>query len=310
MIDENQSLLFVIILAIAVIALILTRRLMKSSFPYVFIGIVGLILGLLVGALLSLPLQRLPGDYGKWLPMIVNIFAAVAVLDLFLGQAKTFSRYFRSVVSGNSNLAGVDLNILPEILVDTSTLIDGRIIEMAETGFLIMPLAVPDFVVDELQRLADSKDPLKREKGKRGIETLEALKQSNTITLRLIDKNGGGETDVDKKLVLLAKDRATRILTVDAVLSRTATIQGIAVLNMNDLANSLKPVIYPGEEMKIEVVQKGRGKGQGVGYLIDGTMVVIEGGDKLVGKEVHAKVVRIFQTATGRMLFAEPVEKL
>ncbi len=304
--DLDQSLLFVIILAIAVVALIATRRLMRSSFPYVFIGIVGLILGLLIGALLANAVSRLPGDYGKWLPMIVNVFATVAVLDLFLGQAKRFSHFFQSFASGTKDFGGVNLNLLPDVLLDTSSLIDGRIVEVAETGFMVIPLAVPIFVINELQQLADSKDATKREKGKRGLEILEGLKQSSKVSLRVVDQEVSGRDGVDHKLIVLAKERGSRILTTDTVLNRSATIQGIAVLNLNDLANALKPVIYPGETMQIEVVQKGREKGQGVGYLADGTMVVVEGGEKLVGKEIEAKVARVFQTSSGRMLFVEP----
>ncbi len=306
-IDENQSILFVAILGIAVVALIVTRRLMRSSFPYVFIGIVGLILGLLVGALLSIPLQRLPGDYGKWLPMIVNIFAAVAVLDLFLAQARGFSRFFRSVTTGNPLLKGVDLNLLPEILLDTSTLIDGRVIEVADTGFLIAPLLVPTFVIDELHKLADSRDDLKRDKGKRGLEVLEALQNSAKIVVRIADYKTDG-VEVDKKLIIMAKEQGSRILTADSVLNRSASIQGVVVLNLNDLSNALKPMIYPGEVMRVTVVQKGKGKGQGLGYLVDGSMVVVEGGEKLVGREIDCKVARVFQTATGRMLFVEPTK--
>ena len=306
-IDENQSILFVIILGIAVVALFITRRLMRSSFPYVFIGIVGLILGLLAGALVAIPVSRLPGDYGKWLPMIVNVFTTVAILDLFLGQARTFSRFFRSFASGNTELGGMNLNLLPDILLDTSALIDGRILEVAETGFMVIPLGVPTFVINELQQLADSKDSLKQDKGKRGLELLEALKQSNKVTLRVIDHDMRKADGVDQKLIILAKERSSRILTADNILNRSATIQGIVVLNLNDLANALKPMVYPGEMLKIEVVQKGREKGQGVGYLSDGTMVVVEDGEKLVGKEVSCRIARVFPSVTGRMLFVEIV---
>lgn len=306
LIDENQSLLFVGILFIAIVSLIITRRMMKSSFPYVFIGIVGLILGLLVGALLAIPVSRLPGVYGKWLPMIVNVFAAVAVLDLFLAQAKGFSRYFRSVAAGDAGLGGVNLNLLPEILLDTSALIDGRVLEVAETGFIIMPLAVPTFVIAELQTLADSHDDLKRDRGKRGLEMLEAIRGSTKVSLRISDEKIDGN-GVDAKLITLAKELGSRILTADSVLNRTATIQGVPVLNLNDLANALKPMIYPGEVLPVSIVQKGKGKAQGVGYLADGSMVVVEASDKMIGQEVDCKIVRVFQTASGRMLFAELV---
>jgi uncharacterized protein YacL len=306
MISVDQSVWFLIILLISVVALFITRWLMKTSFPYVFIGIVGLVLGLLVGALLSIPLSRLPGDYGKWLPMIINVFAAVAVLDLFLGQAKGFSRYFNRVATGQADVAGFDFNLLPEVIADTSVLVDGRITEMASTGFMVLPIAIPAFVIDELHALADSKDSLKRVKGNRGLEVLEALRQNGKISLRIIDKEIRGKSGVDLKLIVLAKERGSRLITTDVALSRSASIQGVAVLNINELANSLKPMVYPGELIELSVVQKGKSKGQGIGYLIDGSMVVVEGGERLVNKTIKCRVDRIFQTATGRMLFAVP----
>ncbi|MFA6081853.1 MAG: TRAM domain-containing protein [Patescibacteria group bacterium] len=305
MTDPNQSILFVIILVISISALFITRKLMKSSFPYVFVGILGLIFGLLVGALLAIPVSRLPGDYGKWLPMIVNIFAAVAVLDLFMAQGKRFNLVYQSWINGKNPLNFNNVNLLPELLLDTSALIDGRILEVAETGFMISPFAVPVFVIDELQQLADSKDDIKREKGRRGLELLEALRQSPKIDLRIIDKDIDQKIGVDHKLVVLAKERGSRVLTTDSALNRSATIQGVVVLNLNDLAASLKPVVYPGETMNIEIVQKGKERGQGVGYLADGTMVVVEGADKEISKTVNCNVVRVFQTSSGRMLFAE-----
>jgi len=304
MISTDQSVWFLIILLVSIVALFITRKLMRTSFPFVFIGIVGLVLGLLVGALLAIPLSRLPGDYGKWLPMIVNVFAAVAVLDLFLGQAKSFSRYFNRVTSGQTDIAGFDLNLLPEIIADTSVLIDGRIAEMANTGFMVLPIAVPTCVIDELHALADSRDKIKKEKGDRGLEVLEAIRQNGHIALRVIDKEIKGKDGVDSKLVVLAKERGSRLLTTDVALSRSASIQGVVVLNINDLANSLKPMVYPGEILELSVVQKGKSKGQGVGYLVDGSMVVIEGGDNLVNTTVNCRVDRVFQTSTGRMLFA------
>jgi len=304
MISTDQSVWFLIILGISIAALFLTRKLTKTSFPYVFIGIVGLILGLLVGALLSIPLGKLPGDYGKWLPMIVNIFAAVAVLDLFLGQAKSFSRYFNRVTTGQADIAGLDLNLLPEIIVDTSILIDGRIIEMAETGFMILPLMVPTCVIDELHKLADSKDEVKKEKGSRGLDVLDALRQSSHVSMRVSDSNIQKKSSTDAELIVLAKERGSRLMTADVALNRSATIQGVAVLNINDLANALKPMVYPGEVLEITIVAKGKGKGQGVGYLADGSMVVVENGDRLVGSNISCKIDRVFQTATGRMLFA------
>ena len=308
LIDDTQSLIFLIILGISLVALIITRRLMRTSFPYVFFIIVGLILGLIVGELLAVSVSRLPGQYGKWLPTVVNVFAVIAVLDLFLAQAKRFANFFQKWAFGGGDITSVDLNLLPDVLCDTSSLIDGRIFELVKSGFIIMPLAVPNFVIEELQRLADSKDVIKKQKGMRGLELLEAMKQNPKLILRIIDKDYSHKVDVDHKLIILAKERGSRILTIDNLLNRAASLQGVVVLNINELAASLKPLIYPGEKITVDVVQLGQSKGQGVGYLSDGTMVVVDGGDKSIGKVLNCVVSRVFQTNSGRMLFVE-IEK-
>jgi uncharacterized protein YacL len=303
--DNTQSLIFLIILCISLGVLIVTRKLMRTSFPYVFFIIVGVIFGLIVGQLLAESVSGLPGQYGRWLPVIVNVFSVVAVLDLFMAQAKRFSNFFQKWAFGGGDITSVDLNLLPDVLCDTSSLIDGRILEIVKSGFIVMPLAVPTFVIEELHKLSDSKDPVKKQKGILGLETLEAMKQNPRIILRIIEKDYTNKSDVDHKLILLAKERGGRVLTTDNTLNRSATIQGVVTLNINELATALKPLIYPGEKLSIEVVQQGKGDGQGVGYLSDGSMVVVEKGSKLIGKTVNCTVSRVFQTTSGRMLFVE-----
>lgn len=310
MLNDGQSLIFLIILVISLVVLIITRKLMRTSFPYVFFVIVGLILGLVVGQLLAISVSRLPGQYGKWLPLIVNVFSVVAILDLFLAQAKRFSNFFQKWAFGGGDITSVDLNLLPDVLCDTSSLIDGRILEIVKSGFIIMPLAVPNFVIEELHRLSDSKDTIKKQKGIVGLELLEAMKQNPRIILRIIDKDYPNKKDVDHKLILLAKERGSRILTTDNLLNRAASIQGVVVLNINELATALKPLIYPGEGIVVDIVQAGQSKGQGVGYLADGTMVVVERGSRMIGKTVNCVVSRVFQTNSGRMLFVDIVEQV
>lgn len=302
--DQNDFIFFIIILLVAIITLILTRRFLKLSFPYFFMGFLGLIVGLAIGSLLTDPLSKLPGEYGRWLPIIINIFVVVAILDLFIAQAKPAGEFFSKIFS---RILKTD-SALPsnEIIVDTSVLIDGRIQAIADTGFILGKLIIPSFVLQELQAVADTDDPLKRARGRRGLEVLSSLQKNNQISVELLEIEVKSKEKVDSKIVSVAKERKARILTVDFNLNRVAQIQGAAVLNINQLAECLKPVLIPGESLDVKVIQKGKEKNQGVGYLPDGTMIVVEGGDKFVGQTIHCEVVRIYQTVAGKMIFVEP----
>ena len=194
------------------------------------------------------------------------------------------------------------------VLLDTSAIIDGRLLDILKTGFLDSPLIVPQFVLDELQRLADSGNDLKRQRGRRGLEILDEMKKDKEIKLNVgagFIPARGGEDDVDKQLVQMAKKMRAKIATVDFNLNKAASVSGIKILNVNELANSVKTVVLPGEKMKLKVVQKGKEVGQGVGYLEDGTMVVVEEGEGLVGEQVEVEVSRILQTEAGKMIFSK-----
>ncbi len=192
----------------------------------------------------------------------------------------------------------------PQVLVDTSAIIDGRIADIIKTGFVPGKLLVPRFVLAELQNIADSDDAMRRGRGRRGLEMLNLMRQDPNVELDIIEENPEDVKEVDHKLVYLAKKYQTNILTTDYNLNRVATIDTVKVLNVNELANAIRPVVLPGEELTVKVVQPGKEKGQGVGYLADGTMIVVENGDKLMGKEVTTEVTRIFQTVAGKMIFA------
>lgn len=194
-----------------------------------------------------------------------------------------------------------------QILVDTSAIIDGRIADIAKTGFVPGKLLVPRFVLAELQNIADSEDSMRRSRGRRGLEMLNIIRENPAVELDILEEDPEDVKEVDHKLVRLARDHGTDILTTDYNLNRVATIEQVRVLNINELANSIKAVVIPGEQMKVKVVQKGKEKNQGVAYLDDGTMIVVENGDKLLGQEVSAEVTRIFQTVAGKMIFASPV---
>ena len=194
------------------------------------------------------------------------------------------------------------------ILLDTSVIIDGRIVDICKTRFLGGKLIIPKFVLRELQQIADSTDPIKRQRGRRGLEILNTIQKESGVDITIHEQDFTETSEVDAKLVLLAKLLEAKILTVDFNLNRVASIQGIKVLNINELANALKPVVFPGEEMQIKLIKEGKEHNQAVGYLDDGTMVVVEDARRLIGQDVKVAVTSVLQTQAGRMIFTK-VEK-
>jgi len=269
--------------------------------------IVGIILGLSIGTLVSLPLSRLRDPFGQWVPLAINVFSAAVVTTYFYNQRLSISRFFSHLFTFLSAITKREL--LPpasteDILVDTSVIIDGRILEIARTGFLTGRLLLPRFVLNELQSIADSPDDLRRSRGRRGLDVLGELRKEKGVNVSVIDDDFPTELDVDSKIVRLAKKRRARLMTVDYNLNRVAQIQNIIVLNVNELNNVLRPVVLPGEELVIKLVQEGKDRNQGVGYLGDGTMVVVENGHRFIGQEIKVMVTRVFQTIAGKMIFA------
>ncbi len=301
--DTSYLVLFFIILVISMVALLITRRLLKVSFPYFFMGLLGLIIGLIIGALLGGPLAGLPGQFGRWLPLIVNVFVAIGMLDLFIAQTRPVASYFERV--WGSALTNAPANRY-DMLIDTSVLIDGRIEQLVETGFIMGTMVIPQFVLAELQKIADSNDSLKRSRGRRGLDVLRALQQNSYVICEITQDRIQEKEQVDDKLIRLAKRRGLRLMTLDYNLARVAQIQAVQVLNINELSTAVRPLLVPGEQITVKVVQKGKEKNQGVGYMPDGTMIVIENGDKYVGEDVDCEVTRIFQTVAGKMIFVQP----
>jgi uncharacterized protein YacL len=194
------------------------------------------------------------------------------------------------------------------ILLDTSVIIDGRIVDICKTRFLGGKVIIPKFVLRELQQIADSTDPIKRQRGRRGLEILNTIQNEPGMDITIHEQDFTETSEVDAKLVLLAKLLEAKILTVDFNLNRVASIQGIKVLNINELANALKPVVFPGEEMHIKLIKEGKEHNQAVGYLDDGTMVVVEDARRLIGQDVKVAVTSVLQTQAGRMIFTK-IEK-
>jgi uncharacterized protein YacL len=191
-------------------------------------------------------------------------------------------------------------------VIDTSAVIDGRIVDIAKTGFILGHLVVPRFVLDELQRIADSPDAMRRNRGRRGLEMLSALQKDSIAQVEISEATYPEVPEVDAKLMAYARDHSAAILTNDYNLNRVADLQGIRVLNINELANAVKAVVHPGEEMSVRIIQEGKEAGQGVGYLDDGTMIVVEGGIRFLNQELPITVTRVLQTVAGRMIFAQP----
>ncbi|HYN70785.1 MAG TPA: TRAM domain-containing protein [Candidatus Eisenbacteria bacterium] len=270
-------------------------------------AVIGLILGLLVGLLLGIPLGAFPEPYGTWAPLAVSLFCGLGMVGLTVAKRHDLLRAAESVgVLRRRASDGGGGPGSPHILVDTSAIIDGRIAEIAESGFLYGTLTVPRFVLGEIQRLADSSDGLRRLRGRRGLEILGRMQKIGTTPIVISDEDAPGIEEVDSKLVDLARRDGRAILTNDLNLNRIAQLQGVRVLNINALANAVKPNLLPGEELRVRVMQPGKDFGQGVGYLDDGTMVVVEGGARSIDSEIDVTVTRVLQTVAGRMIFAQP----
>jgi uncharacterized protein YacL len=306
----SDLLLLLVIVVFSVGILFVSRRLLKVSFPYFFMGMLGLVLGLAVGSLVAGPLAGLPSPYGKWLPIVVDVFVTVAFLDLFIAQAPSAARFFHRLFARIGFDQGENSTSASEIVLDTSVLIDGRIEEIARSGFILGKMLIPQFVLNELQSVADSDDSLKRAKGRKGLEVLDHIQHDQDIATEIVDEFTNHRDAVDSKLIKVAKARKAKILTVDFNLNKIAKIQGVHVLNINELAEAIKPVLIPGENLIVKVIQEGKEAGQGVGYLADGTMIVVEGGSRYIGREVDCEVVRIFQTMAGKMIFVQPKKKV
>ncbi|MBI3548670.1 MAG: PIN domain nuclease [Elusimicrobia bacterium] len=266
-------------------------------------GIMGAAGGIFLSKLLDFTVFQIGNDqlYQVWDRYALLRHFALAMLGTILAIRK-----FPELDSLDKDVLAMGKRRGAEMkVVDTSAIIDGRIIDICETRFLSGYLIVPRFVLNELQRLADSADSLKRARGRRGLDILSRLKENQEIPLKIIDRDLPDLQEVDAKVVRLAKELGGKVLTTDFNLNKVAALEGIQCLNINDLANSLKPVVLPGEGMSIFVMKEGKEREQGVGYLDDGTMVVIEDGKRHIGKRIEVAVTSILQSSAGRMIFTK-----
>ena len=268
--------------------------------------IIGIFMGLIAAALLSFPLSFLPPPFQQIAPLaaaLVFCYLSVIILSLRQQDLRNFFGSMRPWIGAKqSGKEGEDDG--NNILLDTSVIIDGRITDISKTGFIRATLLVPNFVLTELQHIADSPDTLRRNRGRRGLEVLSILQQDIPIPIRFTDMDVSEVRDVDSKLVALARELSCPIMTNDYNLNRVAELQGVPVLNINDLANAVKAAYLPGEELSVKIIQEGKEYGQGVGYLDDGTMIVVEDGENYINQSVTATVTKVLQTTAGRMIFA------
>ncbi|MDR5683064.1 MAG: TRAM domain-containing protein [Armatimonadota bacterium] len=257
------------------------------------VALVGLAVGLLIASAVGYLLSGIPGIGG---------YLRLGALVVFGYLGLQFALQRREELAGMFDRSGRRVRGAPKVL-DTSAIIDGRIADVVQAGFLEGTLLVPRSVLRELQSISDSTDPRRRARGRRALDVLNRL-QTESQALQIVEDEGGG--DVDERVVELARAHRASIVTTDFNLNRVAQLQGVRVLNINDLSGALRPVVLPGEELRVQVMREGKEAGQGVGYLEDGTMIVVEGGRGMIGTEVEVVATSVLQTAAGRMIFARP----
>lgn len=294
------------------IATIIENELQRFSIQNIALGATGLIFGLLIAYLISQPLYRINIPY-------VGVVVSMVLYILFGYLGITIpNRKIEDITTSLGNLSGGLINprrtsrektkasaSCPKIL-DTSVIIDGRVADIVKTGFIEGPLVIPVFVLEELQHIADSSDGLKRNRGRRGLDILNRIQNELDTEIIIHEKKFEDISEVDSKLLKLTQMLHGKIITNDYNLNKVAEVQRIQVLNINELANAVKPVVLPGEEMVIQVLRDGKESGQGLAYLDDGTMIVVESGRKFIGETIDVVVTSVLQTSAGRMIFAKP----
>ncbi|MBI5892829.1 MAG: TRAM domain-containing protein [Deltaproteobacteria bacterium] len=286
---------------ISIVAIIFEERVKRTPIRIVIGGAIGLITGLIVSNLISYPIvtKFIENNVLEILIYaLINCLLGYIGLSIGMKKGDEFDWHNILALSSSKQSAGI-VKIL-----DTSAIIDGRIADITDAGFIEGEIIVPQFVLQELQHIADSQDAIKRVRGKRGLDVLQRLQKQANTKVAIIDNDFLQIKEVDAKLVALGKEMNARIVTNDSNLNKIAELQGVSVLNINHLANILKPVVLPGEVMNIFVLKEGKEDGQGIGYLDDGTMVVVDNAKRFLGKNMDVVVTSILQTTGGRMIFS------
>ncbi len=289
----------------------LTGWLNQISCQEFVIRVTALLTGILVAALLIIASGPVIELFGVVHRSVLIVILLVFCSSFFIILASTKTKELIELFFNYSQCAeqkkissGKDLLKI----LDTSAIIDGRIADLCKTGFLEGVLIIPHFVLNELQKIADSSDPLRRNRGRRGLDILNKIQKENQVSVRIFDMDYEDLAEVDTKLLRLARELEAKVVTNDFNLNKVAELYGVEVLNINDLSNAIKPVVLPGEEMMVHVLRDGKEYGQGIGYLEDGTMIVVEGGKNFIGLNIEILVTSVLQTSAGRMIFAKPKE--
>jgi uncharacterized protein YacL len=282
---------------------ILRRSISEMPIEMLVMAVIGGIIGLLITLLLAYPLSLLGAPLGNVLPLLFSLIGAYLGATTFATRARELWQIARGGGGGSTVFTSQSER---QLLLDTSVLIDGRIVEIAKSGFIGGQLLIPRFVLSELHQVADSSDMLRRNRGRRGLVKLNELQRNDVTLVKIIEDDIEDITEVDNKLIALARQMEASVVTNDYNLNKVAHAQGVHVLNINLLANAVRTVYIPGETFPIHVIQEGRDSGQGVGYLEDGTMVVIENGKAFMDRHINVTVTRLINRETGRMIFAVP----
>ena len=289
--------------AASALVVVFELRLRALSLRRLLGAVAGSILGILGAFLISLVLRSsLPAGSTQSL-LLIFVLLLMSYIGLVIGVNK--GELLNLAALGDlfaSERGAVKRNLK---VVDTSAIIDGRIADMAETGFLEGALVIPEFILRELQMVADSQDSSRRQRGRRGLDVLQRMQGNSLLTIQIVPDDYPNIREVDLKLLELAKDLDAKIVTNDFNLNKVAHLHNVSVLNINDLANSLKPVVLPGEKMNIVILKEGKEYNQGVGYLDDGTMVVVDHARRMIGRSVEISVTSVLQTASGKMIFGK-----
>ena len=287
----------------------LENQVNKMSTADILVGALGMMVGLILANLFGWAFMPLP-FIGNYIPGVLSVVLAYIGLNVGIKKRDDLFQFISRLgwvrKREAAPIEGEASSEESAKILDTSVIIDGRIVDLSRTGFLEGTLIIPKFVLVELQHIADSSDGLKRNRGRRGLDVLNILQKEKKMTIKIDSRDFDDISEVDAKLVRLGQLTKGKVLTNDYNLNKVAEIQGVKVLNINELANAIKPVLLPGEEMTVLVVKEGKEASQGIGYLDDGTMIVVEDGRKLIGETIETVVTSVLQTAAGRMIFVRP----
>ena len=269
----------------------------------------GLLFGLALSSLCLFLLRQIAGRSNPAWETLGIVLIALTSSRIAYAKREEFAGLFKQTDTVPERIQGRSSGRASCKVLDTSAIIDGRIADICKTGFLEGTLLVPGFVLAELQRIADSSDTLKRNRGRRGLDILNRMQKDGTVTIKIYDRDFDDLSEVDTKIVRLARILEAKVVTNDFNLNKVAELYGVPVLNINELSNAIKPIVLPGEEMYVHIIKDGKEFGQGIGYLEDGTMVVVDGGRQHIGEDLEVLVTSVLQTAAGRMIFGKPKEQ-